>query len=233
MDGRWTWTERVVLLLLWPVMLWQAATWRKRAAVLAVIAAALLMAEAVFAAEPPRAALRYRGELTRAAHFTLGLDAPVPMFAGQLHAESSWNPSARSAVGAAGMAQFMPATSRWINSAYPALAATGGGLATNPSWAIRALVTYDTHLYALVPGGNQCDRWWAALRGYNGGLGHWLAEARIAGSYARAQVDAACGKARRSVRHCAENVGYPKRILLTLQPRYAAWGPIVDCGAAA
>ena len=31
--------------------------------------------------------------------------------------------------------------------------------------------------------------------------------------------------ARRSPVHCAENLGYPHRILNVLQPRYLAWGP--------
>ena len=41
----------------------------------------------------------------------------------------------------------------------------------------------------------------------------------------RAQVDAACGKARRAAVHCKENLGYPHRILVVIQPRYLQWGP--------
>ena len=40
-----------------------------------------------------------------------------------------------------------------------------------------------------------------------------------------AQVDAACGWAKRAPVHCQENLDYPYRILVVIQPRYAAWGP--------
>ena len=68
---------------------------------------------------------------------------------------------------------------------------------------------------------------WVALRSYNGGLGHWQAEAARTGLRlpTRWQVDAACGTARRAMVHCAENLGYPHRILTVLQPRYLQWGP--------
>lgn len=42
----------------------------------------------------------------------------------------------------------------------------------------------------------------------------------------RTQIDAACGSARRAALHCRENLGYPARILHTLQARYAGWGPV-------
>ena len=40
----------------------------------------------------------------------------------------------------------------------------------------------------------------------------------------RQAVDSACGKARRHSSFCPENLGYPRRILTLLQPRYLAWG---------
>ena len=192
---------------------------------------------------PPQAALKYRAELTRIAHSSWGLDAPIPVFAAQIHQESNWNPLAVSVVGAKGMAQFMPATARWwcaLNRLPPEECQP-----TNPVWAMRALIGYDRWLYARVRGANDFDKLWAALRSYNGGLGHWQKEAAIAragrkspsplaplpqageGNVTRAAIDAACGKARRSPVHCAENLGYPQRILLIHQPRYAAWGRAV------
>ena len=67
------------------------------------------------------------------------------------------------------------------------------------------------------------------MRGYNGGLGHWHAEAKNAApAIDRASIDAACGTARRHRSHCKENLGYPKRILTDLQPLYASWGPGVN-----
>ena len=40
----------------------------------------------------------------------------------------------------------------------------------------------------------------------------------------RQAVDSACGMSRRHISHCPENLGYPRRILLVLQPRYLVWG---------
>ncbi len=87
------------------------------------------------------------------------------------------------------------------------------------------MIGYDQWLYERVKGNTEFDRWWAALRAYNGGLGHWQKEAatvRPALDYQT--VDTACGKARRSVKFCPENLGYPRRILLVLQSRFLSWG---------
>ncbi len=58
--------------------------------------------------------------------------------------ESAWQPMVRSPVGAQGMAQFMPATATWISQLYPQLRENKP---YNPTWAIRALVQYDQHLW--------------------------------------------------------------------------------------
>ena len=175
------------------------------------------------AQDVPRAALKHRADLTRAAHAAWGLDAPVAAFAAQIHQESGWNPEAVSRVGAVGMAQFMPATAQWWCEANR-LGATECQ-PTNPTWAMRALVGYDRWLFDRVRGPSEFDRLWAALRAYNGGLGHWQQEAAtIRPALDRQAVDSACGKARRHASFCPENLGYPRRILTLLQPRYLAWG---------
>jgi soluble lytic murein transglycosylase-like protein len=187
--------------------------------------AALLCAATTSRAQAPQAAAPYKALLTRTAHAVWGLDAPVAAFAAQVHQESGWKPDAVSRVGAAGLAQFMPATAQWIGALDPALATAQP---FNPAWALRALVTYDLHLYKAAPAHYSArDRMWVALRAYNGGLANWQAEAARTGQPqpTRQQVDGACGQARRAARHCAENLAYPARILLVLQPRYAAWGP--------
>lgn len=190
--------------------------------------AGLLSACSFFAqahAQVPQAAQQYRPLLTRTAHAVWGLNAPVAVFAAQLHQESAWRPGAVSHVGAQGLAQFMPATTRWIASLDAQLASQQP---FNPAWALRALVTYDLWLYERAPARYTAhDRMWVALRSYNGGLGHWQKEAAATGLQrpAREQVDAACGKARRAAVHCRENLGYPQRILIDLQPRYLSWGP--------
>lgn len=168
-------------------------------------------------------AQRWRAELTRAAHLQWGLAAPVALFAAQVHQESGWQPAAVSHVGAQGLAQFMPATAAWWCAAQRISA--GECLPHNPAWALRAMVGYNRWLHErLAAAGEPSARAWAMLRAYNGGLGHWQAEARAAGSTAWPAVDAACGQARRAAVHCAENLGYPRRIMVELQPRYASWG---------
>lgn len=189
---------------------------------LAMAVMLLLVAVVAQAAEIPRSAQQHRNTLTREARLAWGLDAPVPVFAAQIHQESGWNPAAVSRVGARGMAQFMPATAAWWCEATGV--AQDECQPANPRWAIRALVGYDRWLFDRVSGPSERDRLWAALRSYNGGLGHWQAEARIAGSDRQWVVDLACGRARRSALHCPENLGYPRRILGPLQFVYAGWG---------
>lgn len=190
-----------------------------------VLVCALLALALPVQAQVPQAAQPYRALLVRTAHAVWGLDAPVAVFAAQIHQESAWNAQAVSRVGAQGLAQFMPATARWMAGLDAALAAQQP---FSPAWAVRALVTYDRWLYERTPARYAPrDRMWVALRGYNGGLGHWQAEAAASGVAlpTRAQVDAACGRAQRAPLHCRENLSYPHRILDVIQPRYAAWGP--------
>nr|WP_284410474.1 transglycosylase SLT domain-containing protein [Acidovorax sp. SUPP3334] len=162
--------------------------------------------------------------LIRTARAVWGMDAPIAAFAAQVHQESGWKADAVSRVGAQGMAQFMPATVTWIATLDPELSSREP---FSPAWSLRALVTYDQWLYERAPARyTPRDRMWVALRSYNGGLGHWQKEAATTGLErpTREQVDAACGKARRAPLHCKENLGYPHRILVVIQPRYLQWG---------
>ena len=199
--------------------------WHSRVPALAWMAVVAIAIASCAQAQVPQASQQYRGLLVRTAHAAWGLDAPVAAFAAQVHQESAWRSDAVSHVGAQGLAQFMPATTKWIAGLHPDLASQQP---FNPAWAFRALVTYDLWLYDRAPAHySSRDRMWVALRAYNGGLGHWQKEAASTGlaQPSRAQVDAACGTARRAALHCKENLGYPHRILVVLQPRYAAWGP--------
>lgn len=175
----------------------------------------------------PHKAKQYQRTLTREAHSQWGLNAPTPAFAAQIAQESAWNRWAVSHVGARGLTQFMPGTARWW--------CERKGIARklcqphNPTWAIRSMVGYDRFLFDRTPKHySNYDRLWVALRSYNGGLGHWRREAKATGLRwpTRQQVDRACGKARRHRSHCKENLGYPRRILIRLQPRYASWGKV-------
>lgn len=204
-----------------------------RLAAMAALAVLLLMASCAHAAVVPAEAARWRAELTRQAHAQWGLDAPIPALAAQVHQESGWNPAVVSRVGAAGMAQFMPNTAIWWCDLTRVAAAACQP--TNPRWALRAMVGYDKWLFDRLASADapyrdalegRGARLWATLRAYNGGLGHWQAEARQAAGPLRRQIDAACGSARRAAQHCAENLSYPHRIMTVLQPRYAAWGAV-------
>ena len=200
--------------------------WRSPISALAWLAVVAIAITASCAyAQVPQAALQHRGLLIRTAHASWGIDAPVAAFAAQVHQESAWRADAVSQVGAQGLAQFMPATTKWIAGLHPDLASQQP---YSPAWALQALVTYDRWLYDRAPTRySPHDRMWVALRSYNGGLGHWQQEAASTGlaQPSRAQVDAACGKARRAAVHCKENLGYPHRILVVIQPRYLQWGP--------
>ena len=169
---------------------------------------------------------QYQRTLTREAMRVWGLDAPVARLAGQIHQESGWNAQAKSKY-ASGLAQFTPDTATWIAAAYPKEFKGGWVAPYSPEWALRAVAVYDKHLYDRTRGHTDCDRWWFTLRKYNGGAGHIAAESRNAADpLDRAAVDAVCGTARRSVKHCPENTGYPRKILLRWEPLYygAGWG---------
>ncbi|WP_150539815.1 lytic transglycosylase domain-containing protein [Actinobacillus vicugnae] len=173
----------------------------------------------------PQAAKLYQRELTRNSYAIGGLNAPVAMFASQVHQESQWNVTALSHVGAQGLAQFMPQTANWIATQYPELKTNQP---FNPSWALRALVSYDYWLYQRIHAVTDCDRWAFALSAYNGRLG-WVQrdkrKARIQGldpmSYWHAVESVNSGRSRANF---IENRGYPKRIIYRWQPLYLHWG---------
>jgi len=196
---------------------------RRAGRVLPVLLLLWLVSLAAIAQTVPTVAAKYRGDLVRIAHAQAGLNAQVALFAAQIHQESGWNPQAVCRVGARGMAQFMPATAKWWCELHRQSAESCQP--NNPVWAMRSLIGYDLWLYERVRGQSEFDRWWAALRSYNGGLGHWQAEAALARPATdRAAIDAACGKAKRHPLHCKENLDYPRRIMQVIQPRYLSWG---------
>lgn len=203
----------------------------RRTARYALALAMLLMLSAcmVFAADPPRDALRYQRDLTRAAHTVWGLDAPVATFAAQIHQESGWRADARSAVGAQGIAQFMPSTSTWISGAYP----LGPPQPNNPAWAMRAMVTYNRHLWDRVQAAEGCSRAAMMLSAYNGGLAWIYKDQKLAREQGIApliwfgQLEKI--NAGRSPANFRENRDYPRQILLKWQPLYARWGGSIQC----
>lgn len=182
----------------------------------------------------PRLARQHQRDLTLFAQREFGLGAPVALLAGQVHQESAWREDVatglvRSSAGAEGLTQFMPATAKWISERYSDL---GPAEPFNPLWSLRAMVRYDRHLYDRSMGHTPCDQWHWTLRSYNGGEGHLKTEGANAQDINDRQALAdACGTARRSVRHCPENLGYPKRITERWEPLYlsAGWRGSATC----
>jgi soluble lytic murein transglycosylase-like protein len=169
----------------------------------------------------PREAQRYQLTLKREAQFVWGLQAPVATFAAQVHQESRWRLDARSPVGAVGLAQFMPTTSNWIGGLYPGL---NERAPTNPTWALRALVTYDKWLADRIRADDECQDMAFALSAYNGGLG-WVYKRQKLSPQPGLCLGGTCtinpGITPASQR---ENQQYPTTILLKYEPLYLTWG---------
>lgn len=178
----------------------------------------------------PASAL-YRHRVEQAVSRAWGVDGNSARLAAQLHQESAFRADARSAVGAQGIAQFMPATAAWMATIYPA--ELRGFDPWNAQQAILAAALYDKWLYDRVtplgtgPGEvEHCSRWAFALRSYNGGEGWLTRERRLAQSRGADPDDWIAVEPYRVRAGWAhkENIGYPRRILLTLEPAYLAAG---------
>jgi soluble lytic murein transglycosylase-like protein len=189
---------------------------------------AFAFAQPACAESIPQASLVYRVQLQRAVSGRFGLDAPVARIAAQIQQESGWHPRAASAY-AQGLAQFTPATARWVPSICPDL---GKPDPWDSAWSVGAVACYDAWLLNRVtPIGNAqldaCSRWQFALRAYNGGEGMLVRErhaAQRAGANANSGAVVAAYRIR-SPSNFAQNLGYPYRILHTLEPLYlnAGW----------
>ena len=201
-----------------------------------LLLAFLLFANLAYAADVaiPRAAQQYRATLVRAAHATWGMDAPVSVFAAQVHTESWWRNRTVSHVGAQGLAQFMPSTAAWLPEVAPD---TGKPEPFNPGWSLRALCVYDKWLWNRVAGHTDFERMAFTLSAYNGGLG-WVnrdrKKARSLGLDDRVWFNAVENvNSGRSAAAFRENRNYPRLILQERQYAYikAGWGPGIEDGA--
>lgn len=202
------------------------ALWWADLLVVLMLALAVLFSPAASAAEVaiPEDSARYRLALRVVAASEFGLDAPVARLAAQLHQESGWRAKAKSPY-AQGLAQFTPATAEWIAHAYPVLAPADPW---DPVWSIRAQATYMRHLLRGISGAaTECDRWAFALSAYNGGPG-WVARDRRLASAKGADASRWWANTELHSSRAAwafkENRGYPRRILLRLEPAYIAAG---------
>ena len=200
-----------------------------------VLLASLCLAEQGNAHLPAGAA-RHRSELVRVSRAVWGLEAPISVFAAQIHTESWWRNDTVSSAGAEGLAQFLPSTAQWLPSVVPDLEREAGKPAPfNPGWALRALVSYDAWLWKRVCGESDLERMAFTLSAYNGGIGWITRDCREAARLGYCperwfnQVERAnSGRRASSFR---ENRRYVRLILLERQYLYlrAGWGPgIVD-----
>lgn len=177
----------------------------------------------------PQASALHRHRVEQVVADVWGVDASPARLAAQLHQESAWRERARSHVGAQGIAQFMPATARWMGEQFRDQLGTFDPW--NPVQAIHAAALYDKWLYDRVqPIGHtslsDCSRWAFTLRGYNGGE-VWLLRERGLTVAGRGNPNDWRSVERFRSRGTAahrENTHYPRRILLDLEPAYIAAG---------
>lgn len=179
----------------------------------------------------PDVSARYRLLVEQAAVDEWGVDASPARLAAQLHQESSWNAQAHSAVGAQGLAQFMPATGQWLARQFPELGAFDPW---DPAWSARAAAVYDHWLLTRNPGHGACSNWAFAFSAYNGGERALQREQALAAKHGRAS-DRWFGNVAsvrwRSPAAWRENRGYVRRILVVLEPAYieAGWSGQAVC----
>ena len=188
-------------------------------------------ADPLEALSEPLASRPYKRIVISEVHRVWGLNAPVAVAAGQLEQESSWNKSAVSCC-AAGLAQFTSETAAAISKSYPDR--LGSGDVFNPTWAVRALVTYDRDLGAgMAWAETSCDRWGFTLSAYNGGTNMLDRERELcngsSGCDANAWFNNVERKRYRGVSAYRENRHYVRAIIFSTQAHYLTWGPTVEC----
>ena len=167
-----------------------------------------------------------------------GLNAPVSIFAAQIHTESWWRNNTVSAAGAQGLAQFIPSTATWLPKVAPEV---GKPQPFNPAWSLRACVVYDKYLHDRMSAMSTdksalsaCDRMAFALSAYNGGAG-WVNRDRNLAAKKGLNPDRWFGhvetvNAGRKASAIRENRRYVSRIM-EYQHVYirAGWGSGVSC----
>ncbi len=177
-------------------------------------------------AQVPPAALKYRADLTREAHFVFGLSAPIDYLAGQIEQESGWRPGITAWDNGRGLAQFMDPTAQWVSERYQEL---GKPQPYNPLWAIRAMTRLDAYNLGRVAADTPCDQWGAALKAYNAGLGYVLRaqkQSRAPGKWFGSTEKINAGQ---SAKNFAYSRHYPRLIISRHSPRFAQWGVGINC----
>ncbi|MCH2476397.1 MAG: transglycosylase SLT domain-containing protein [Gammaproteobacteria bacterium] len=187
-----------------------------------------LISKPVFG-EVPKESLKYKRDLIRHSRIIWGLNAPVPLFAAQIHQESSWNHLAKSKY-AEGLSQFTGSTAEWIIKIFPELEDAN---VYNPIWSIRAMLLYDTWLNERISSSGECNQWAMILSSYNGGLTWLNMDKEITKNNNKDpetwwnNVENYSSRANWAYQ---ENRDYPKKIIFLHQPKYLNWGGKHICG---
>jgi len=174
-------------------------------------------------AEVPRESLKYKRELIRHSRIIWGLDAPIPLFASQIHQESTWNHLAKSKY-AKGLTQFTDSTAEWMIEIFPELKRAN---VFNPIWSMRAMLLYNSWLNQRIESIDECNQWAMILSSYNGGL-TWLNRdkelTQTKGSNQNIWWNNVEKYSNRADWAIKENRNYPKSIIFKHQLIYADWG---------
>ena len=94
----------------------------------------------------------------------------------------------------------------------------------NPTWAIRALVRYDRWLGLKVKGIDDCQRYAAALKGYNAGLGYVQQAQKASAQPGQWFGVTEYVPTRQSAANFEASRMYPRWVLIKRQPNYKGWG---------
>jgi len=179
-------------------------------------------------AEEPQQSLKYKRDLIRYSRVTWGMDAPIALFASQIHQESSWNHLAKSKY-AKGLSQFTPRTAKWIRDVFPELKI---GNIYNPIWSIRAMLLYDKWLDKEISSIGECNQWAMVLSSYNGGL-TWLNRDKSLtesnGADPKIWWNSVELYSSRDDWAMIENRNYSKKIIFEHQAIYKDWGSKYIC----
>lgn len=203
--------------------------WRRAAAYTLLVAGLVIMLLGASVAhaqtvQVPDVDARIRLLVEQAAADEWGVDASPARLAAQLHQESSWNPRARSSVGAEGLAQMMPTTGRWLAQQFPQIGAYDPW---DAAWSARAAAVYDHWLLQRNQGAGSCSSWAFAFSAYNGGEALLHKEQTLASQHGRdakrwfGNTENYSARAQANWR---QNRDYVRRILIVLEPAYIRSG---------
>ncbi len=168
--------------------------------------------------------LQYVRAVRREAQAVFGVDAPVPTLMGQLRQESRCRADVTARDNGRGLAQFMDATAALVARSFPELGAPDP---YNATWAIRAMVRYDSWLRDRVQFVTACDAWGATLSAYNGGLGYVQQSQRASTAPGVWFGVTERVRSRQTASNFAFARSYPRKIILTHQPLFRGTGTYI------